>query len=139
MRVGNTPVHDAGERWDAERGSGGASLAWLIVMPAALLLVFGGIQFGVRSYAANLALAAAQTGVRAATASPASAERGQSAAEAYLANAAAGSLHGGAVTVTVTAGNVTVVVTGTSQSLVPGMTFTVTGRAAGPLEPEPGP
>lgn len=139
MRTGTPPpqVRPPG-RWDAERGSGGSTLAWVIVMPAALLLVFGGIQFGIHSYAENLALSAAQTGVRAAAAYPASAERGQEAAQAYLANAAATSLSGGTVAVTITGDSVSVVVTGTSQSLVPGMVFDVLEQAAGPLESEPG-
>lgn len=125
-------------RWDPERGGGGSSLAFLIASPAALLLVFGGIQFGLHSYARDLALSAAQTGVRAAAAYPADAARGRAATEAYLANAAATSLTGTAVTVNLTGNDVTVTVTGNGPGLVPGLVFDVSEQAAAAVEPEPG-
>lgn len=121
-------------RWEAERGSGGSSLAWLIAIPAAMLLIFGGVQFGIHSYAENLALAAAQVGVRSATAYPANAERGRHDAQDFLTQKAGDSIEGGAVSVSLNADTVTVTVTGRSQSLVPGMQFDVSQRAAGPIE-----
>lgn len=119
-------------RDDPERGSGGMlSLGWMLAMSGALLLIFGGITFGLHSYAQSLALGAAQAGARAAAAYPASEERGRQAAQTFLSNKAAETLEGGAVTVTLGPDNlVTVTVTGTSQSLVPGMTLTVTEQAA---------
>jgi hypothetical protein len=119
-------------RWDdPERGSGMLSLTWLLAMTGALLLIFSGITFALHSYATSLALGAAQAGARAAAAYPASEERGRQAAQTFLSNKAAAELKGGAVTVRLGPDNlVTVTVTGTSQSLVPGMTLTVTEQAA---------
>lgn len=119
---------------DGERGSGGTSLAFIILMPAVLLLVFGGIQFALHSYARGLVLSAAQAGVRAAAAAPVSAERGQEAARLYLANQADGSVRDAAVTVVMGAYTVTVTVSGSGQSLIPGWDAVVSGQASGPLE-----
>lgn len=121
-------------RWDRERGSGGASLIWVVLWPAVLLLIFGGIQFAVHSYTATLALSAAQAGVREAAAYPPSADRGRQAAETFLLNQAATSLRDTVVSVDMSAESVSVIVVGTSQSLVPGMTFTVRQQAAAALE-----
>lgn len=124
-------------RWDSERGSGGVSLSWALVMSAAIALIFAGVQFGVHGYAQSLALSAAQTGVRAATAYPASAERGEQAAREFLGNSATvKALHDTTVTVSVSAAGdtVTVLVTGTSTTLVPGMSFDITESAAGRVE-----
>jgi TadE-like protein len=119
---------------DPERGSGGTSLGWVIAATAVLLLVLGGIQFGVHSYARSLALSAAQAGVRAAAMYPSSIDRGRAVTEEFLV-VAGSSLQDTAVTVALTGQRVTVTVSGTSTSLVPGMTFTLTEQAAGPLEP----
>ncbi len=121
-------------RWDSERGSGGGSLAWIIVMPAALLLIFGGIQFAYYSYGKNLAVAAAQAGVRAATAYPADAERGRVAAQSFLDNQAKGSVDGGQIAIVITPTQVTVTISGKGSSIIPGFDVTVTGLASGPVE-----
>jgi hypothetical protein len=57
-RLGRAPATTG--RWDGERGSGGASLGFILLMPVVLLLIFGGVQFGLHSYARSLAVAAAQ-------------------------------------------------------------------------------
>jgi Flp pilus assembly protein TadG len=121
-------------RWERERGSGGMSLAWIVAMPAAMLLIFGGVQFGIHSFAENLALAAAQVGVRSATAYPADAARGRRAAQDFLRVKAADSIENGAVSVSLDGTTITVTVTGKSQSIVPGMQFSVSGSATGPVE-----
>lgn len=122
-------------RWDPQRGSGGTSLGWILVMPAVLLLIFGGVQFGISSYAKNLALAAAQAGVRAATAAPASPDRGAQAARDFLFIKAQGTVYDGVVTVAVNGQLISVTVSGISQSIVPGMEIAVTQSASGPIEP----
>jgi hypothetical protein len=72
--------------------------------------------------------------VRAAAMYPSSTARGRAATEEFLV-VAGSSLHDTAVTVSLTGQRVTVTVSGTSTSLVPGLTFTLTEQAAGPLEP----
>lgn len=121
-------------RWDPERGSGGTSLAYILLMPAVLLLIFGGIEFGLHDYARSLAVAAAHAGVRAATAAPASASRGRQAAEDFLGHQAAGTLSDPTVTVTQTGETITVTITAVAPSLIPLTHPSVVGEAAAPIE-----
>lgn len=111
--------HHAAGRWDGERGSGGTSLAFVLLVPAVLVLIFGGIQFGLHSYARSLALAAAQAGVRAATQAPASAERGRTAAQHFVDAKARGTLTDATITVSRAGGVITVTVTAAAPILVP--------------------
>jgi Flp pilus assembly protein TadG len=124
-------------RWSRERGSGGSSLAFVLLVPALLVLIFGGIQFGMHDYARSLALAAAQAGVRAATQAPASTTRGQQTAEEFVAKQAAGTLSDPTVTATLAAGVVTVTVTAAAPSLIPLTQPRVSQQASGPVEENP--
>ena len=123
-----------GRRWHRERGAGGGSLAWTLLWPVMLLLILGGIQVAVHSYARSLALSAAQAGARAAAAYPTSTDRGRQAAEAFLHNRSAANVTDPQVTVTLAGDSVAVIVSGSSPSLIPGVTFTLAERAAAPLE-----
>ena len=127
-----TPGHT--ERTNGERGSGGASLGFILLMPAVLLLIFGGIQFGLHSYARSLAVAAAQAGVRAATQAPASADRGRQAAEDFVINKAAGTLTDPVIAVTQAGQQITVTVIAAAPNLVPLAHPHVAGRASAEIE-----
>lgn len=134
-RLGRAPASTG--RWDGERGSGGASLGFILLMPAVLLLVFGGVQFGLHSYARSLAIAAAQAGVRAATQAPASTERGRQAAEDFVTNRATGTLTDAVITVTQAGQQLTVTVTAAAPNLVPLTHPHVAGQASANIETLP--
>jgi len=124
-------------RWVGERGSGGTSLGFILLMPAVLLLVFGGVQFGLHSYARSLAVAAAQAGVRAATQAPASADRGRQAAEEFVTDRAAGTLTDATITVSQASQQITVTVTAAAPNLVPLAHPHVVGQASANIETLP--
>jgi Flp pilus assembly protein TadG len=108
-----------------------------MLMPAVLLLIFGGVQFGLHSYARSLAVAAAQAGVRAATQAPASTDRGRQAAEDFVTDKAAGTLTDAVVTVTQAGEQITVVVTAAAPNLVPLAHPHVAGQASANIETLP--
>lgn len=116
----------------SERGS--ASVELVVLMPLLLLILFSGIQGAVYYHASTLALAAAQEGARAAARENATLAAGTSAATAFLTHAAGDSLTGVRVTGTRTPVTATITVTGSSLSLVPGWTPTVTHTASLPVE-----
>lgn len=124
-------------RWSGERGSGGASLGFILLMPTVLLLIFGGVQFGLHSYARSLAVAAAQAGVRAATQAPASTDRGRQAAENFVTGKAAGTLTDAVITVTQAGQQITVTVTAAAPNLVPLAHPHVAGQASANIETLP--
>ena len=95
-----------------ERGSGGLSLAWVLLTPVLLALIFGGIAMAFRMYGENLALDAANAGARAAAVLPVSADRGRLAAQEFLDQNAAGTLTDTSVTVELAGNNVVVSITG---------------------------
>lgn len=116
-----------------ERGS--ATLELAIVFPVFLLLLLVAVQAGLYFYARGIALAAAQQGVQAARVQSHTLADGVAAARGYAIYAGGGSLHGVAVD---TAGStptaVRITVTGTVPSLLPGIDWSVSQRAAGPVE-----
>lgn len=117
-----------------ERGS--ATLEQVVLFPVVLLIIFGVVQGALYFHARNVALAAAQQGLRAAKAEDGSASAGGQAAAGFITKA------GGSDVIT----NVHVVpsrsqfqakvtVTGRPLSVVPGLlNFTVSQTAAGPVE-----
>lgn len=116
-----------------DRGS--ASVELTVLFPALLALLFIVVQAGLHYYARSVALAAAQEGARAAAAQTATAAAGQDAASAFVARAGAELLGGAQVSATRTADTVTVSVTGTSLSLVPGYAgFPITQQVTAPVE-----
>ncbi len=122
-----------GWRQRKDQGSGGTALIWLLLTPVMLGLMFGGIAVGWRMYGSNLELDAANAGAREAALYPASADRGQLAAEAFLARAGSGTLTDTSVQVTINGTEVVVIVTGKTPVL-PG---TVTRQAAVSVETLP--
>jgi Flp pilus assembly protein TadG len=121
----------------SDTGSGGTALGYILLMPAVLLLIFGGIQFGLHNSARSLAVAAAQAGLRAATSAPASTQRGQDAAQDFLTHQAASTLTAGTVTVTQDGGTITVTVTADAPTLVPLTHPQVVGQATAAVEQLP--
>jgi Flp pilus assembly protein TadG len=119
-------------RWRDDRGSAPIELA--IVAPAVLLLVLGVIQACLVFHARNLALAAAQQGTDAARAYDAPPGAGPTRARSFLDQAAGDSLTAVTISTGADAGQVSVTVTGTAISLIPGMAFHVTQTSSGPRE-----
>lgn len=115
-----------------ERGS--ASVELVVLMPLLLLTVFSGVQAAVYYHASSLALAAAQEGARAAARENATLAAGTSAATAFLTDTAGDSLTAVTITGSRTPVTATITVGGSSLSLVPGWTPTVTQSASLPVE-----
>ncbi|GAB3314326.1 hypothetical protein GCM10027451_29150 [Geodermatophilus aquaeductus] len=130
----------AGRTGGAARGGpseerGAASVEVAITFPVVLLLVMTLIQGALWFYARSLALGAAQEGAREGRVQPASTARAQSAAEDFLDQTAADLLTERDVTVSGSPATITVTVTGTSLSLLPGLSgWSVTQTAVGPVE-----
>ena len=103
-----------------------------ILMPALLFWIMLIVQFGLWYHAKQVADAAAAEAVDAAQSPNGTPRDGEDAANAVLHQA--GNL--GSVEVTVTRGvdRVIAVVTGDSPQLVPGFSWTVTGRSDAPVE-----
>ena len=114
---------------------GAATVQIVVLMPALFLLMFTGMQAALIYHGRTVALAAAQEGARVAAVVSSSAEAGDATAEQFLA-AAGGQDVLREVTVTATrdAASAQVTVTGTTLSVVPGWTPTITQSAVAPLE-----
>lgn len=116
-----------------DRGS--VSLELAIAFPVVLLLVTALMQYGLWFFARTVALAAAQEGVSAARVLDAVPADGVERAGQYIEDNGADSLMGPTVTVTTPVpGVVAIEVSGSSLSVVPGLTLTVTQSAEGPVE-----
>lgn len=115
-----------------ERGS--TSIQMVILMPALFSVLFVGLQAALFSYASTVAGAAAQDGARVA----ADDGSGGTGAGVAAARSALAQSHGSLQIYTVTAAGgtagPTITVTGTSLSVIPGMTFTLTRTASLPWE-----
>lgn len=119
----------AARRHDPERGDGPVSAA--VIAPVFLAVLFLAIQAGLWGHARTVASAAAQVGAVSARGLNATTEAG-AAARAYLAQTG-----GGLSDVTVTAARadqVTVTVTGTAPTLVPGVTLRVDATSTAPVD-----
>ena len=117
-----------------DRGS--VSLELAIVFPALLLIVTALIQYALWFHARSLALAAAQQGVSVARAYHSTPAAGRGTALAFVADHGADTLlNPDATTSTPATGQVQVIVTGWSVSVLPGVAgIAVSQSAAGPLE-----
>ena len=114
-----------------ERGS--AAVEGIMVIPAVLLLVFGFIQGAVVLQANNVAQAAASTAYNSARLYDASTEDGVNAGNAALTQAGT-ILSGTNVVVQRNVETVTVTVTGTAATLIPGLPATISRTVTGPTE-----
>jgi Flp pilus assembly protein TadG len=115
-----------------ERGSTTVELA--VLMPLLLATLFGGIQAGMVFHARHIAIAAAQEGVRDASAYQASLPDGISTATSVAADWAGTTLTGIHVTGQRTATRVSITVQGTATSLLPGMSWPIEQTASLPVE-----
>jgi Flp pilus assembly protein TadG len=107
-------------RPDGERGA--ASLEAVIVFPALLIVIFAAMEIALWFYARNLALAAAQEGVRAGRAEHANIAAGTSAARRFIDRAAPDTLQGATISSAgSTATEVHIRVAGRSLSVLPGL------------------
>jgi len=119
------------------RGSGDEGISTVeaaILFPVVILLMLAMLQAGIWYHARTAALAAAQEGGRAATAAGGTVDDATAAAQHFLASKAGGEVHGASVEVSASDQTVTVVVKGTSTSLVPGWKPQVTATTKTPVE-----
>ena len=121
-------------RLSGDRGS--TSLQLVIIFPAVLALIFGGVQTALYFYARNVAIAAAQEGARAAGAQTGSAGAGAAAAADFIIRAGGpDALPASSVSGSRSATTATVTVRGRSLSLVPGYAgIDITQSASVPVE-----
>ncbi len=106
-----------------------------VTFPVVLLLVVTLIQTALWFYARSIALGAAQEGAREGRVQPVSTARAESAAASFLDQTAQDLLTDRTVTVAGSPTSIEVTVTGTSISLVPGLSgWSVTQTAVGPVE-----
>jgi len=112
-----------------------ASIQIVVLMPVMFLLMFVGMQAAMIYHARTVAIAAAQEGARAAAAQNGTAAAGHSAAATFVVAAGGeGTLRDVTVTSNRTPTTVTVVVTGTILSVIPGWTPSITQSASAPVE-----
>jgi len=122
-----------GRRWADDRGD--AAIQMAIVYPVVLLVAIAVIQASMWYYARQIALTAAREGVAAARAYQASPADGAARAREVLGRTAGDSLRSVSVTAGSTGERVRVQVTGTAQSMIPGIAgLTITQSASGPVE-----
>jgi Flp pilus assembly protein TadG len=124
-------------RWQqlvADPDRGAATAEFVIAVPLLMLMLLFVPQAAIWYYATHIAQAAANRALDAAAAYGASAAQGQTAGQQTLAVLGSGVLHDAHVTVTRTATDVRVDITGTAETIVPGIHWTVHATAAGPVE-----
>jgi Flp pilus assembly protein TadG len=138
-RLGNPPAGRRGLRRHRARpglppkDAGAGAVEFVIVTPLLMLLVLGVIQFALAEQAQHVAQAAATQALAAARVQDGTAAAGQAQAAAVLSQLG-GSLTGPAVTVTRTATQARVTVTGGVESLIPGVRLHVRATVTGPAE-----
>lgn len=119
-------------RSEPERGSAATEL--VLATPLLLLLIMGVVQFALYYHGAQVAQAAASQAVAVARAQGATSATGQSEGQAILDQVAGGTLPQRSITVTRSAAEADANVSGTVQSLVPGLHLHVSAHAAAPVE-----
>lgn len=116
-----------------ERGS--ASVELVILLPALFAILFLGLQGALYYHARAVAIAAAQTGARAAATENGHDSDGTRAASDFITQAGGNNvLPGASESSTRTVTTATVTVTGTSLSIIPGWTPHITQTATVPVE-----
>lgn len=116
------------------RDRGSSSIQMLFLLPVLFSVMFLGMQAALYYHARTVAMAAAQEGARAAGGELGSVGLGQEAAESFLFTVGDGVLEDGWVTTQRDATSATVVVGGTSMSVIPGWDVTVEQSATAPVE-----
>jgi Flp pilus assembly protein TadG len=138
-RAGSAP--NTAARWRARwqrvalgGDRGGATVEFVIAVPVLMLMILFIAQAAVWMHATHVAQAAANRALDAGAAYGANATQGQNAGDQTLATLGSGVLKDPHVTVTRTATDVHVDITGTAATVVPGIRWTVHASAAGPVE-----
>ncbi len=131
-------------RWRGARDDeeGSSAIEMVILFPVTLFVVLIIIQFGVWYHAADIARAAAQEGVKTASAYGATAGAGQLRANAVLDNNGRGLIHGTAVMPFRDAALARMTVSGSALTVVPILHLPIRETATAPVEafrPPPGP
>jgi Flp pilus assembly protein TadG len=112
-----------------------ATVQLVILMPALFTLMFTAMQAALVYHGRTVAIAAAEQGAQAAATQNGTTADGRTAAAGFVTAAGGdGVLTGVRVTATRTATTATVTVTGTTLSVVPGWTPTITQSATAPVE-----
>lgn len=106
----------------------------VVLAPLLMLLLLGSVQAGLAFHAQSIAIAAAQTGARAAAAHTSTLTAGISAARTFAAQHGDAPLGGVSVTGQRTATTVTITVSGHSPALVPGLDTSISQSAVLPVE-----
>ena len=121
-------------RAGGDRGAGSAEI--VIAVPLLMLLILLVIQFAVWEHAEAIAHATAEEALAAARVQGGTAAAGQQRADQVISQIGTSVLTGPQVSVTETAADVTVTVTGTAERVlpVPGLSFPVTVTVTGPVE-----
>ena len=117
-----------------QREDGSVSLELAVIFPSVLLLIVAAVQAGLLFHARHLAQAAAQEGLRATRKYDGTTSAGQQAATTLLTQSAGDLLAGRQISVQRTPQQADVRITGHAISLLPGLSFTVSAHAAGPVE-----
>ena len=117
-------------RWQSEDGTVASQLA--ILMPALLLLLMLGVQFGLWAHATQLARAAADEAAYTAALPDSTDTAGRAAAAGLLAQA--GHLTDLRIDIDRTDQLVSATVTGVAPQVVPGFRWSVSATAAAPVE-----
>jgi Flp pilus assembly protein TadG len=121
-------------RWQLLRGDAGAGAAELVIVtPLLMLLILAVIQFAVAEQAQHAAQAAASQALAATRVQDGTVPAGQAQAATVLAQEG-GSLTAPAVSITRTATQATVTITGGVENLIPGIHLHVRATVAGPVE-----
>jgi Flp pilus assembly protein TadG len=117
-----------------DRGAGTAEL--VIAVPLLMLLILLIVQFAIWEHAEDIAHATAEEALAAARIQGGTAADGQQRAAQVISQVGSSVLTGPQVSVTMTAADVTVQVTGTAERVVPfpGLSFPVTATVTGPVE-----
>ncbi|MFJ4428401.1 TadE family protein [Streptomyces bobili] len=121
-----------GRRRHDDRGD--TSIQMAIVYPFVLLATIAVIQASMWYYARQIALTAAREGASAARAYQAGPADGTLRAHEVLERAAGDSLNGYSVSVTSNGQRIQVQVSGIAMSMIPGVSLKVSQSASGPLE-----
>jgi Flp pilus assembly protein TadG len=121
-------------RLRGDRGAGSAEI--VIAVPLLMLLILLVIQFAIWEHAEAIAHATAEEALAAARVQGGTAATGQQRAAQVISQLGSSVLNGPQVSVTMTAADVTVQVTGTAEQVlpVPGLSFPVTATVTGPVE-----
>lgn len=117
-----------------DKEAGSVSLELAVIFPAVLLLIVAAVQAGLVFHARHLAQAAAQEALRATRVEAGTTAAGRQAATGLLSSSAGDLLAGRQISIVRSPTEADVSITGHAISLFPGITLTVSAKAAGPVE-----